>query len=104
MPFEACAVCRVLIVDDNATNRQLLVKVLRKWSIEAVAARAARRPWTSCAKGLGTWRNPFDPAGLPDAGMDGFETARRIREDLGLTVPDDPAAQRGQSRGCRPPP
>jgi signal transduction histidine kinase/DNA-binding response OmpR family regulator len=79
---------RLLIVDDNATNRRLLVKVLRKWSIDAIEA-------TGGEEALNILR---ERSGGPEAirlilldsqmpGMDGFETAQRIRDDLGLGVP-----------------
>jgi two-component system, sensor histidine kinase and response regulator len=78
----------LLIVDDNATNRRLLVKVLGKWSIEPVAA-------ASGAEALEVLRHRSSSPGairlilldsqMPE--MDGFETARRIREDLGLNLP-----------------
>jgi signal transduction histidine kinase/DNA-binding response OmpR family regulator len=78
----------VLIVDDNATNRRLLVRVLRKWFIEAVAAESGREALSILRErgsGPGAIRLILLDSQMP--GMDGFETARRIREDLGLAAP-----------------
>jgi signal transduction histidine kinase/CheY-like chemotaxis protein len=78
----------VLIVDDNATNRRLLVRVLRKWSMEAVAAESgveALRILRERGSGPDAIRLILLDSQMP--GMDGLETARCIREDLGLTVP-----------------
>ena len=78
----------VLIVDDNATNRRLLAKVLRKWSVETVAAAGGQEALTILrerASGPGAIRLVLLDSQMP--GMDGFETARRIREDLGLSMP-----------------
>jgi CheY-like chemotaxis protein/anti-sigma regulatory factor (Ser/Thr protein kinase) len=87
-PFDSLRGLPLLIVDDNATNRQLLVNVLRTWSIEAVAAEGgqeARDILRRRGSGPGAIRLVVLDSQMP--GMDGLETARRIREDLGLTVP-----------------
>ena len=78
----------LLIVDDNATNRRLLVKVLSKWSIEAVAAGGGQEALDILHRRMGgpqAIRLILLDSQMP--GMDGFETARRIRHDLHLTVP-----------------
>ena len=78
----------VLIVDDNATNRHLLVKLLRKRSIEAVAASGGQEALDTLrqrAAQPGAIRLILLDSQMPD--MDGFETARRVRDDLGLAVP-----------------
>ena len=78
----------VLIVDDNATNRRLLVKILRKWSVEPAAAEGggeALEILRQRSSGTNPIRLVLLDSQMP--GMDGFETAERIREDLGLTVP-----------------
>ncbi|QDV38428.1 PAS domain S-box protein [Tautonia plasticadhaerens] len=73
---------KVLVVDDNATNRLILQELLGTWGMRAVgldggeAALAALRS----AAALG---EPFDAA-LVDGmmpGMDGFDLADRIRSD-----------------------
>jgi signal transduction histidine kinase/CheY-like chemotaxis protein len=87
-PFDSLRGLPLLIVDDNATNRQLLVNVLRTWSIEAVAAEGGQEALDILRRrgsGPGAIRLVVLDSQMP--GMDGLETARRIREDLGLTVP-----------------
>jgi signal transduction histidine kinase/DNA-binding response OmpR family regulator len=87
-PIQRLSGLRLLIVDDNATNRRLLVKVLRKWSIEAVAADGGREALDILrqrAAGPDAIRLILLDSQMP--GMDGFETAQRIREDLGLNLP-----------------
>ncbi len=67
---------RVLVVDDNETNRRILVAQLARWSLEAVATASPR-------EALGWLREgrPFDLAlvdlRMPD--MDGLELATEIR-------------------------
>jgi CheY-like chemotaxis protein len=67
---------RVLVVDDNATNREILARHARSWGMEAVAV---ERP--SEALALVESGEPFDVAVLdmlmPE--MDGLELAREIR-------------------------
>ena len=87
-PIRSLSGLPLLIVDDNATNRRLLVKILRKWSIEAVAVEGGREALEILrqrAAGPAAIRLVLLDSQMP--GMDGFETAGRIREDLGLTVP-----------------
>jgi signal transduction histidine kinase/DNA-binding response OmpR family regulator len=87
-PFDSLRGLPLLIVDDNVTNRQLLLKVLRTWSIEAVAAEGGQEALDILrlrGSGPGAIRLILLDSQMP--GMDGLETARRIREDLGLTVP-----------------
>lgn len=69
----------VLIVDDNATNRRILVEILKNWSMEPVAvsgvSEALNELRTMADKGT-----PFAMV-LTDANMpelDGFELARQI--------------------------
>ncbi|HYM10025.1 MAG TPA: response regulator [Bryobacterales bacterium] len=77
----------VLVVDDNATNRRILCEVLTGWGMRVTAAESG-------AAGLGMMREARNAGRsyrlvLLDAqmpGMDGFELARRIREDAGLAA------------------
>jgi two-component system, sensor histidine kinase and response regulator len=76
---------RALIVDDNASNREILSQHLKSWGVEVVAAE-------SCADALVTLGSEagsrFDFALLDDQmpGMDGMELARRIRDDSRLAA------------------
>jgi CheY-like chemotaxis protein len=88
MPVQSLSGLPLLIVDDNATNRHLLDKILRKWSIEAVSAHGGQEALDILRQrvlGSRPIRLILLDSQMP--GMDGFETARRVREDLGLTVP-----------------
>jgi signal transduction histidine kinase/CheY-like chemotaxis protein len=88
IPVRRLSGLRLLIVDDNATNRRLLVKVLRKWSIEAVAVEGGQEALNILRQrgaGPDAIRLILLDSQMP--GMDGFETAERIREDLGLNPP-----------------
>ncbi len=78
----------LLVVDDNATNRRLMVKILRKWSIEPTEAEGgaeALEILRQRAAGPSAIRVVLLDSRMP--GMDGFETAQRIREELGLALP-----------------
>ena len=78
----------LLIVDDNATNRRLLARILTKWSIDTVTAEGGEEALSILrqrASGPSAIRLILLDSQMP--GMDGFETARRIREDLGMALP-----------------
>jgi signal transduction histidine kinase/DNA-binding response OmpR family regulator len=86
-PIESLRGLPVLIVDDNATNRHLLVKTLDKWGIEGIAVNGGQE-----ALDLLRRRAADDPIRLilldsQMPGMDGFETAERVRSDLAVPVP-----------------
>jgi two-component system, sensor histidine kinase and response regulator len=80
---------RVLVVDDNATNRQILSEMLRNWGIRVTEAEDARQAMEALqlAQQQG---NPFalvlNDACMPD--VDGFNLAENIRADqqLGGTI------------------
>ncbi|HZX28215.1 MAG TPA: response regulator, partial [Telluria sp.] len=87
VPRKACAedMCglRVLVVDDNATAREIFQHLLRSLSMEgtAVDSGAAALRAASEARAAG---KPFDLV-LADwqmPGMDGIETVRRLRAEL----------------------
>jgi two-component system sensor histidine kinase/response regulator len=71
---------RALIVDDNASNRDILAKHLKSWGVDVVAAE-------SSIDALSVLDTPegsrFDFALLDDqmSGMDGIDLAKRIRQD-----------------------
>lgn len=69
---------RVLIVDDNATNRALLSRQVASWSMEPSAADSAQ-----AALGMVAAGRKFDVAVLDMhmPGMDGVDLAKRLRGD-----------------------
>ncbi|HET9700686.1 MAG TPA: CHASE domain-containing protein [Burkholderiales bacterium] len=75
---------RVLLVDDNATNLQILSEQLRRWGLLPLAARSGAEALEKIEAGP-----PFDLALLdfhmPE--MDGLELARRIRDSQGPGAP-----------------
>ena len=76
---------RALIVDDNASNREILSQHLNSWGVEVVAAASG----VQALKVLKTAEGPrFDFALLDDQmpGMDGIELAQRIRDDARLAA------------------
>ena len=73
---------RVLIVDDNATNRRILDEMLANWQMSPSPSRAARTGSTALAEARRRGR-PFAVA-LVDGQMpkmDGFMFAERVRRD-----------------------
>jgi len=73
---------RVLVVDDNATNRAILTRFLQAWDIRSEAAEGAVAALAALASGAARGR-PFDVVlldlNMPD--VDGIELARRIAAD-----------------------
>jgi PAS domain S-box-containing protein len=77
---------RVLVVDDNETNRRILDNMLGNWGMRVTCVASGNAALTELAA---TWRSP-DPYGLiisdvnmPE--MDGFQLVERIRERPDLT-------------------
>jgi two-component system, sensor histidine kinase and response regulator len=71
---------RVLIVDDNASNREILQQHLQSWGVEVVAAETS----AAALHALHSADAPQFDLGIVDdqmPGMDGIELARRIRQD-----------------------
>ncbi len=72
---------RVLIVDDNATNRLILEEMLGNWGLEPVCAASARQA-LECLREATRTDRPFSivlsDLHMPDA--DGFMLAKAIRE------------------------
>jgi two-component system sensor histidine kinase/response regulator len=72
---------RVLIVDDNQTNRRILQETLQGWDMRPVAVGSGPSALAAIGRAMRTGK-PY-PLILLDAhmpGMDGFEVARRIQE------------------------
>jgi PAS domain S-box-containing protein len=97
---------RVLIVDDNATNRRILQDMLSRWQMQpqGVADGVAAMSMLQEARAAG---RPFHLV-LTDGnmpGMDGFDLAIRIQKDLGLAQTSilmlTSDKQQGDVRRCR---
>jgi two-component system sensor histidine kinase/response regulator len=97
---------RVLVVDDNATNRRILEEILANRGMKAAGASNARRALAAMeqAKGLGL---PYALV-LLDAvmpGMDGFALAEEVRKRPGLVgvviMMLTSAGERGDAARCR---
>ena len=73
---------RVLIVDDNATNRRILVEILTNWQMDPVAVSCVTDA-ISELRNMSNTGHPFalvlTDANMPD--VDGFELARQIHEN-----------------------
>ncbi|MDD8025929.1 MAG: two-component regulator propeller domain-containing protein [Acidobacteriota bacterium] len=72
----------VLVVDDNATNRRILLEILANWGMKPVAAEGAaqalERLRASATEGR-PFRLILTDANMPD--LDGFDLAGRVKED-----------------------
>ena len=80
---------RVLVVDDNATNRRILDEILRNWDMQPVLVAGAREAF-QVLRAAARAGCPI-PLVLTDANMpevDGFTLAEQIKQDpeLGSTV------------------
>ena len=77
----------VLIVDDNATNRRILLEVLKNWGMKPVAAESAGEAMVllrqAQANGI-PFRLVISDVNMPD--VDGFMLARQIREDADIRL------------------
>jgi PAS domain S-box-containing protein len=97
---------KVLVVDDNATNRQLLGKILEDWKMNATLladGNDALRELQAAAEAGQPYRLAIVDNQMP--GMDGFELAARIREHpehVGATVMMLTSnGERGHAARCR---
>ena len=73
---------RVLVVDDNATNRRIIDEMLASWHMKPTAVADAQSALDALAIAV-TGRQPFDVivADRHMPGVDGFMLARRVRRD-----------------------
>jgi CheY-like chemotaxis protein len=71
-----------LIVDDNATNRHLLMEMLKRWSMNPVAVSGGRQA-IQAVRERAVGGNPFQVVLLDSQmpGMDGFETAVQLKNE-----------------------
>jgi PAS domain S-box-containing protein len=96
----------VLVVDDNATNRKLLMEILRNWKMLPTAVESGARALDELESAVRRGA-PF-PLALLDIqmpGMDGFELVEKIRSHpdyVGATVMMlTSEGQRGHAARCR---
>ena len=97
---------RVLIVDDNTTNRQILLKMLAAWHTTPLAVESGATAMSAMreAHGLGrTYPLILLDAQMPE--MDGFALAQSIKrnpESSAATIMMlSSAGQRGDAKRCR---
>jgi two-component system, sensor histidine kinase and response regulator len=97
---------RVLVVDDNATNRKVLGAMLRHWSMQPVAVSGGKEGLNALQTAASAGK-PF-PLVLIDAQMpeiDGFSLADKIKHDArlaGATIMMlTSAGRRGDAARCR---
>ncbi len=96
----------VLIVDDNATNRSFLMRMLSNWKMKTAEAESGPQALEMLKK-ADREGNPFRmviiDGCMPE--MDGFELAQRINEDSGFKRPTlvmlTSGGQRGDAAKCR---
>jgi len=97
---------RVLVVDDNATNRQILLKMLANWHTNPAAVESGARAITALREAQGLGR--IYPLILLDAQMpemDGFALAECIKRNpdwkTATIMMLSSAGQRGDAKRCR---
>jgi len=97
---------RVLVVDDNATNRQILVKMLDSWRMVPTTADSGAKAMVTLteAKGIGrTFPLILLDAQMPE--MDGFALAEYIKRHPSFRAATimmlSSAGQRGDALRCR---
>jgi len=97
---------RVLVVDDNATNRQILLKMLTNWHTNPTAVESGAKAITALREAQGLGR--IYPLILLDAQMpemDGFALAESIKRNpdwkSATIMMLSSAGQRGDAKRCR---
>jgi two-component system sensor histidine kinase/response regulator len=79
----------VLVVDDNDTNRRYLAKILARWGLEVRVAAGGPEALALAEEARRSGREfrlSILDVNMPE--MDGFELARRLREDAGERSPE----------------
>ncbi len=97
---------RVLVVDDNATNRRILEELLKNWRMDPVAvdgAQSALRTMEKAGESGAPFRLILVDANMP--AMDGFELVERIKQGPDFAGPTimmlTSSGQRGDAMRCR---
>jgi len=108
IPRDPATLCdmRVLVVDDNATNRQILVKMLEGWRMVPTVSESGAKAMVTLteAKGIGrTFPLILLDAQMPE--MDGFALAEYIKRHPSFRAATimmlSSAGQRGDAMRCR---
>ncbi|HKV04997.1 MAG TPA: response regulator [Candidatus Acidoferrales bacterium] len=108
VPRDPSTLCdmRVLVVDDNATNRQILVKMLQSWRMVPTVAESGAKAMITLTEAKGIGRS--FPLILLDAQMpemDGFALAEYIKRHPSFRAATimmlSSAGQRGDAMRCR---
>jgi CheY-like chemotaxis protein len=96
----------VLVVDDNATNRHIFDRTLRKWQMVPTLADTGLAG-VAAMRAARDARTPFDLVLLDVQmpGLDGFDTAEQLRADAGAIAPTimmlTSSDQMGDAARCR---
>jgi two-component system sensor histidine kinase/response regulator len=79
---------RLLVVDDNETNRRLMVQLTRRWEMEVTAVNGADEA-LACLRDAAAREEPFQCAALDMhmPGTDGIELAQAIYRDQTFPTP-----------------
>ncbi len=95
----------VLVVDDNASNREILLRIAKNWGLNAIATESGRSALEAIelaeARGAG-FRLAIVDSRMP--GMDGFEFAKRLEQNprlAGAIIMMIASAERGDVERCR---
>ncbi len=86
-PLELTGV-RVLVVDDNAANREILIRTLSRWGMQAAEADSGETA-LACLQHEANRNEPFQLILMDGVmpGMDGFAVLEQIRRDPALSGP-----------------